>query len=70
MNEDCIQEIELFHFKEYSRLLDSGEEAGCLLDEPCLEQSVSRPNGRFELSYVGLRSGDWYVRHPSLGLDC
>jgi hypothetical protein len=39
-----------------------GEEIGCLLDEPCLEQSVSRPNGRFELSHLGLGSGDWYVR--------
>ena len=40
-----------------------GEEAGCLVDESCLEQSVSRPDGYFELSHVGLGSGDWYVRH-------
>jgi len=39
-----------------------GEEAGCLVDESCSEQGVSRPNGCFELSYVGLWSGDWYVR--------
>ena len=38
------------------------EEAGCLLDESCLEHGVSRPNGCFELNYVGLGSGDWYVR--------
>ena len=42
-----------------------GEEAGCLLDESCLEQGVSRPDGCFKLSYVGLGSGDWYVRHQS-----
>ena len=40
-----------------------GEEAGCLVDESCLEQSVSRPNGCFELSHLGVGSGDWYVRH-------
>ena len=39
-----------------------GEEAGCFVDESCLEQGVSRPNGCFELSHVGLGSGDWYVR--------
>ena len=42
-----------------------GKEAGCLIDESRLEQSVSRPNGRLELSHVGLGSGDWYVRHQS-----
>ena len=40
-----------------------GEEAGCLVDESCLEQSVSRPDGCFELCHVVLGSGDWYVRH-------
>jgi len=40
-----------------------GEEAGCLVDESCLEQSVSRPDGRLELNRMGLGSGDWYVRH-------
>ena len=41
------------------------EKAGCLVDESCLEQGVSRPNGCFELSYLGWGSGDWYVRHQS-----
>jgi len=39
-----------------------GKEAGVITDESCLEQGVSRPNGCFELSHVGLGSGDWYVR--------
>ena len=39
-----------------------GKEAGCITDESCLEQGVSRPNGCFELSHLGLGSGDWYVR--------
>ena len=38
------------------------EEAGCFVDESCLEQGVSRTNGCFELSHVDLGSGDWYVR--------
>ena len=42
-----------------------GEEAGCLVGESCLEQGVSRPDGCFELSHLGLGSGDWYVRSPS-----
>ena len=42
-----------------------GEEAGYLVDESCLEQGVSRPDGCFELSHLGLGSGDWYVRHQS-----
>ena len=42
-----------------------GEKGGCLVDETCSEQSVSRPDGCFELSNLGLGSGDWYVRHQS-----
>ena len=42
-----------------------GKEAGCITDESCLEQGVSRSNGRFELSRFSLESGDWYVRQPS-----
>ena len=34
--------------------LKGGVEAGCLLDESCLEQSVSQPDGCFELSNMGL----------------
>ena len=39
-----------------------GEEADCFVDEPCLEQGVSRTNGCLKLSQLGLGSGDWYVR--------
>ena len=39
-----------------------GEKGGCLVDEACSEQGVSRLDGCFELSHVGLGSGDWYVR--------
>jgi hypothetical protein len=41
-----------------------GKEDRCLSDKSCLEQGVSRPNGCFELSYLGWGSGDWYVRQP------
>ena len=39
-----------------------GKEAGCFVDESCLEQGVSGANGCFKLSHLGLGSGDWYVR--------
>ena len=42
------------------------KETHCLSDESCLKQGVSRPDGCFELSHLGLWSGDWYVRHQSL----
>ena len=43
-----------------------GKKAGCLSDESCLERGVSRSNGCFELSHLGLGSGDWYVRQKPL----
>ena len=41
-----------------------GEKGGCLVDKGCSEQGVSRLDGCFELSNLGLGSGDWYVRSP------
>ena len=46
-----------------------GKEADCFVDEPCLEQSVSRPNGCLELSHWCFGSGDWYVRQKPL-VEC
>ena len=43
-------------------MCNRSEVAGRLVDESCLEQGVSRPDGCFELSHLGLWSGDWYVR--------
>ena len=40
-----------------------GKEAGCLSEESCLEQGMSRSDDRLELSRFSLESGDWYVRH-------
>ena len=62
--ESCIIQETSVNFRlNFGR--KGGEEAGCLVDESCLEQGMSRPNGCFELSHVGLGSGDWYVRHQS-----
>ena len=43
-----------------------GKEVGCITDESCLEQGVSRTNGCLELSRFSLESGDWYVRQKPL----